>query len=124
MILTLAGPGSGKTTDMVKQIINNMELLDYNREMAIITYTNASVDDIKKKLVQEAVVPSNVFIGTIHSFLVRYFIKPYAEYVGYKSNPIMIVDKFSNVGLEWVEEWVKKYIQVIIKMNEKIKKME
>lgn len=108
MILTLAGPGSGKTTDMVKQIINNMELLDYNREMAIITYTNASVDDIKKKLVQEAVVSSNVFIGTIHSFLVRYFIKPYAEYVGYKSNPIMIVDKFSNVGLEWVEEWVKK----------------
>ncbi|MCI9077419.1 MAG: ATP-dependent helicase [Lachnospiraceae bacterium] len=108
MILTLAGPGAGKTTDMVKQIINNMELLDYNREMAIITYTNASVDDIKKKLIQEVVVPSNVFIGTIHSFLVRYFIKPYAEYVGYKANPIMIVDKFSNVGLEWVEEWVKK----------------
>ena len=31
MVLTLAGPGSGKTTDMVKQIINNMEFLDMNR---------------------------------------------------------------------------------------------
>lgn len=108
MILTLAGPGSGKTTDMVEQIINNMELLDANREMAIITYTNASVDDIKKKLMREVNVPSNVFIGTIHSFLIRYFIKPYAEYIGYQSNPIMVVDKFSNVGLEWVEEWVQR----------------
>lgn len=108
MILTLAGPGSGKTTDMVEQIINNMELLDANREMAIITYTNASVDDIRKKLMREVNVPSNVFIGTIHSFLIRYFIKPYAEYIGYKSNPIMVVDKFSNVGLEWVEEWVQR----------------
>lgn len=108
MVLTLAGPGSGKTTDMVEQIKNNMELLNANREMAIITYTNASVDDIKKKLMLEVVVPPNVFVGTIHSFLVRYFIKPYAEYIGYKSNPIMIVDRFSNVGLEWVEEWVKR----------------
>ena len=108
MILTLAGPGSGKTTDMVEQIINSMELLDANREMAIITYTNASVDDIRKKLMREVNVSSNVFIGTIHSFLIRYLIKPYAEYIGYKSNPIMVVDKFSNVGIEWVEEWVKK----------------
>lgn len=108
MILTLAGPGSGKTTDMIKQIIKSMELLDANREMAIITYTNASVDDIKKKLVQEVNVPSNVFIGTIHSFLIRYFIKPYANFIGYKSNPVMVVDKFSDVGLEWVEEWVQR----------------
>lgn len=108
MILTLAGPGSGKTTDMVEQIISNIELLDANREMAIITYTNASVDDIKKKLMREVIVPPNVFIGTIHSFLIRYFIKPYAEYIGYKANPIVVVDRFSNVGLEWVEEWVKR----------------
>ena len=108
MILTLAGPGSGKTTDMVDQIVSDMELLDANREVAIITYTNASVDDIRKKLMREVIVPPNVFIGTIHSFLIRYFIKPYAEYIGYKSNPIMVVDRFSNVGLEWVEEWVKR----------------
>lgn len=108
MILTLAGPGSGKTTDMVEQIIKNMDILDVNREMAIITYTNASVDDIKKKLMREVIIPPNVFIGTIHSFLIRYFIKPYAGYIGYQSNPVTVVDKFSNVGLEWVEEWVKK----------------
>lgn len=106
MILTLAGPGSGKTTDMVEQIVQNMELLDANREMAVITYTNASVDDIKQKLMRKVNIPFNVFIGTIHSFLIRYFIKPYAEYIGYQSNPIMVVDKFSDVGLEWVEEWV------------------
>ena len=108
MILTLAGPGSGKTTDMVEQIIKNMDILDVNREMAIITYTNASVDDIKKKLMREVIIPPNVFIGTIHSFLIRYFIKPYAGYIGYQSNPVTVVDKFSNVGLEWVEGWVKK----------------
>ena len=108
MVLTLAGPGSGKTTDMVKQIINNMEFLDMNREMAIITYTNASVEDIKSKLMCDVSISPNVFIGTIHSFLVRYFIKPYAVNIGYKSNPVMIVDEFSNAGLEWVEAWVKR----------------
>lgn len=108
MILTLAGPGSGKTTDMVEQIIKNMDLLDVNREMAIIAYTNASVDDIKKKLMREVIILPNVFIGTIHSFLIRYFIKPYAGYIGYQSNPVTVVDKFSNVGLEWIEGWVKK----------------
>lgn len=108
MILTLAGPGSSKTTDMVEQIKNNLEFLDTNREMAIITYTNASVDDIRNKLMRDVSISPNVFIGTIHSFLVRYFIKPYAALIGFKSNPVLIVDQFSNVGLEWVEDWVKK----------------
>ena len=50
MKLTLAGPGSGKTTDLVKQIKSAVSHLKQNKEMAVITYTNASVDDIKEKM--------------------------------------------------------------------------
>ena len=71
MVLTLAGPGAGKTTDMVEQIVIRIPELNSNREMAIITYTNASADDIKKKLADKISISPNIFIGTIHSFLVH-----------------------------------------------------
>ncbi|MGI6501635.1 MAG: UvrD-helicase domain-containing protein [Anaerostipes sp.] len=108
MVLTLAGPGAGKTTDMVEQIAIRVAELNSNREMAIITYTNASADDIKKKLADKIIISPNIFIGTIHSFLVHYFIKPYANYLGFKANPMLIVEKFNDVGVDWIEKWVKE----------------
>ena len=111
MILTLAGPGAGKTTYMVQQIINQAERLDANREMAIITYTNESVNDLKIKLLKELNLSPNIFIGTIHSFLVNYFIKPYAGYIGFKSNPIMITEKLNDAGLEWIDDWANKKLK-------------
>lgn len=108
MQLTLAGPGAGKTTDMIEQIVAKLPELQANRDMAIITYTNESVDDIKRKVNTHICLPQNVFIGTIHSFLVHYFIIPYAFTLGYKTNPITIVDKFSSTGMEWIEGWAER----------------
>lgn len=108
MQLTLAGPGAGKTTDMIKQIVAKLPELQANRDMALITYTNESVSDIKKKVNENICLPKNVFIGTIHSFLVHYFIIPYAFVLGYKSNPITIVDKFDTTGMKWIDAWVDK----------------
>ena len=73
MIVTLAGPGAGKTTDLIRQIIAAIPKLKANREAAVITYTNASADDLKRKLKREINLPHNLFIGTIHSFLFRYY---------------------------------------------------
>ena len=108
MQLTLAGPGAGKTTDMIKQIVAKMPELQMNRDMAIITYTNESVNDIKRKISKYICLPKNVFIGTIHSFLIHYFIIPYAFVLDYKSNPITIVDKFDLTGMDWIDGWVDK----------------
>ena len=52
MIVTLAGPGAGKTTDLIEQIDTVLSKVDNNREIAVITYTNASADDLKKKLIK------------------------------------------------------------------------
>ena len=68
MIVTLAGPGAGKTTDLIEQIENVLSEVDTNREIAVITYTNASVNDLKDKLIKKQKLPKNLFIGTIHSF--------------------------------------------------------
>ena len=108
MKLTLAGPGSGKTTDLVKQIKNTVSNLKQNREMAVITYTNASVDDIKEKLSDSIVITPNIFIGTIHSFLMHYFIMPHADSLGYNVANVLVVDKLSMKGFEWIDSWVEQ----------------
>ena len=108
MKLTLAGPGSGKTTDLVSQIKSAVSNLKQNKEMAVITYTNASVDDIKRKLSESIVIAPNIFIGTIHSFLMHYFIVPHADYLGYNTENILVVDRLSDVGVDWIDEWVDR----------------
>ena len=108
MKLTLAGPGSGKTTDLVNQIKSAVSHLKQNKEMAVITYTNASVDDIKEKLSDSIVITPNIFIGTIHSFLMHYFIMPHADSLGYNTESVLVVDKLSEECVEWVDAWVDK----------------
>ena len=122
MKLTLAGPGSGKTTNLVSQIKSAVSNLKQNKEMAVITYTNASVDDIKEKLSESIVITPNIFIGTIHSFLMHYFIVPHADYLGYNTGNILVVDKFSEVGVDWIDEWVdRKYADKSIGDRKEIK---
>ena len=110
MILTLAGPGAGKTTDMVNQIESCLSELNINREAAIITYTNASVKEIQRKVSSVMVIPRNVFIGTMHSFLINYFIRPYAASIvaqlGYDTTNITVVNRLSDIGTEWISDWV------------------
>lgn len=108
MIVTLAGPGAGKTTDLIRQIMEDISKVDNNRELVIITYTNASVEDIKNKLLKYISIPQNVFIGTIHSFLFRYFIQNYANEFGYLTSGTLIVEAFNEEGIDWIDEWVSK----------------
>jgi DNA helicase II / ATP-dependent DNA helicase PcrA len=81
--LVLAGPGAGKTHHIIKKVSEKIPLLDPERFLAVITYTNAATLEIKERLSKEIEIPSNVFIGTIHSFLVRFFLKPFGKLHGY-----------------------------------------
>ena len=112
MIVTLAGPGAGKTTDLIEQIESVLSTVDANREIAVITYTNASSDELKSKLIKNQNFPQNLFVGTIHSFLFRYYIQPFAQELGYKTSATTIVDKFSDAGVGWIDEWAKKKIDI------------
>ena len=76
--------------------------------MAVITYTNAAVEDIREKLSDSIVITPNIFIGTIHSFLMHYFIMTHADSLGYSVANVLVVDKLSTKGFEWIDTWVEK----------------
>lgn len=80
--LVIAGPGAGKTTNMVREIYQCLPELTPNRYMAVITYTNAATEKIKTRLTELIKIPENVFIGTIHSFLYRFILNPYGRLYG------------------------------------------
>lgn len=80
--LIIAGAGSGKTTDMVEEIMSALPSLNRNRVLATITYTNSAADTIKERLAQKIYIPQNVFIGTIHKFLNQFIVIPFASLFG------------------------------------------
>jgi DNA helicase-2/ATP-dependent DNA helicase PcrA len=77
--LNLAGPGAGKTHNMVNMITEHILSLRPNKFLAVITYTNEATKVIKSRLERHLKISQNVFIGTIHSFLIQFIISPYAH---------------------------------------------
>ncbi len=77
--LVIAGPGGGKTHNMVGEILNSIESLAPTRHCAVITYTNAATENIKARIENKIAIPQNVFIGTTHSFLIKFIFEPFAH---------------------------------------------
>lgn len=78
--LIIAGPGAGKTHNMVSTIMMSLSELSPARYMAVITYTNAAANNIYLRLSKEITIPDNLFIGTMHSFLNRFVVMPFAVF--------------------------------------------
>ena len=51
--LVIAGPGGGKTHNMVEKILNCIETLSSTSYCAVITYTNAATENIKSRIEKE-----------------------------------------------------------------------
>lgn len=79
--IVLAGPGAGKTHNMIKKVMEAMDNIESHRYIVVITYTNAATNEIKQRLSKLVSVPDNVYIGTIHSFMIRFIIEPYLKIV-------------------------------------------
>lgn len=77
--LVIAGPGGGKTHNMVREILNSIETLSPTRHCAVITYTNAATENIKTRIENKIAIPQNIFIGTTHSFLIKFIFEPFAH---------------------------------------------
>ncbi|MHA1381917.1 MAG: UvrD-helicase domain-containing protein [Candidatus Helarchaeota archaeon] len=77
--IVIAGPGAGKTHDMVIKIIELLPQLKPNRILAAITFTNAATDSIREKLCKLTQIPPNIFIGTNYSFFNKYIFRPFAS---------------------------------------------
>lgn len=76
-----AGPGAGKTHWLVghiKNVLHNSNRLAKTRKVACITYTNIAVETILGRLGTSA---DRVDVSTIHSFLYKNILKPYASLI-------------------------------------------
>jgi len=78
--LIIAGPGAGKTYNMVESIIEALQDLTPSRYLIVITYTNSATNNIYNRLAKKITIPENLFIGTMHSFLNRFIIIPFSSY--------------------------------------------
>jgi DNA helicase II / ATP-dependent DNA helicase PcrA len=78
--LVIAGPGAGKTHNMVNEIIDHLPELAPCRFMAVITHTNAATNNIKERLSKKITLPPNLFVGTIHSFLNKFIVIPFSSF--------------------------------------------
>jgi len=118
--IVIAGPGAGKTYDMVEEVLKACQNISFNRYCAVITYTNSATDEIRRRLQQKISIPSNLFIGTIHSFLNKFFVLPF-------SSPLLDIaqdkvflqtnnDSFGNRGTSVVDRAIKKK-RAIEKLN-------
>lgn len=76
-----AGPGAGKTHWLInhlKQVLHTSSRLGKTRKIACITYTNVAVSTILTRLGTSS---DKVEVSTIHSFLYKHIVKPYAEFI-------------------------------------------
>ncbi|WP_016818715.1 UvrD-helicase domain-containing protein [Paenibacillus polymyxa] len=74
-----AGPGAGKTYWLVKHIKNvlrHSQRLNKTRRIACITYTNVAVETLLNRLGTNV---DRVEVSTLHSFLYKHLVKPYAS---------------------------------------------
>jgi len=76
-----AGPGAGKTywiVEHIKNVLHNLKRLEKTRKIACITYTNIAVETILGRL---GTTSDQVEVSTIHSFLYKHIVKPYASFL-------------------------------------------
>lgn len=75
--LIVAAAGSGKTTHIVKEALNNAP-----KKTLIITYTNNNREEIEKKIKElHGFIPNHIIVKSWYTFLLSDLIRPYQNYV-------------------------------------------
>ncbi|EII3144993.1 ATP-dependent helicase [Vibrio parahaemolyticus O3:K56] len=107
-----AGPGAGKTHWLISHISNvvsNSTRLGKFGKVACITYTNIAADTINSRLGDSS---QNTEVRTLHSFLYRHIIKPYASFL--PSEYELSFDKIDGhddhyVSLKRINDWLNNH---------------
>lgn len=79
-LMLSACPGSGKTRVIIAKLLKLAETVEGTpRSIACITYTNAAVDEIEKRVKQAGSqsLADRCEISTIHSFCLHFILRPY-----------------------------------------------
>jgi DNA helicase-2/ATP-dependent DNA helicase PcrA len=85
--LLLACPGSGKTRSAAERVARLSA--SPGTRVAVCSYTNVGAERLGSVLAQELGVTLNErhFVGTIHAFLLRYVVYPFAHLLGAQQGP-------------------------------------
>lgn len=110
-----AGPGAGKTywlSNHVRNVLQNSKRLKNSRKIACITYTNVAVETLLKRLNG---CQDSVEISTLHSFLYKHIVKPYAKFIpdDYNLN-VSKIDGHDDIVLSnysFLQEWKDRTAQ-------------
>lgn len=116
-----AGPGAGKTHWLVqhtRNVLRRSKGLHTHAHIAVITYTNVAVDELRKRLGNDAAC---VDVATIHSFLYQTIVRPYLHLIkrpdGQPLVNIKLLDGHDehHVHHQKLEEWlgITGYRQVL-----------
>lgn len=85
-ILTIAGPGSGKTRSLTYRVANLVESGVDPARILLMTFTNKAAEEIRSRVgVMLGQVPNGMVAGTFHSVGAR-FLRKYASYLNRSSN--------------------------------------
>jgi DNA helicase-2/ATP-dependent DNA helicase PcrA len=87
--LLLACPGSGKTRAAAHRVARLIG--EPSTKVAVCSYTNVGADRLGVMLTRDlgTVLSQHHFLGTIHGFLLRYVVYPYAHAVGALQGPFV-----------------------------------
>ena len=82
LFVVKAAPGSGKTYTITKKAMDIIEAWDYQGGLALLSFTNIAVDEMKKtfKLFDPSFeIQYPHFIGTLDSFINNYIFLPFGH---------------------------------------------
>lgn len=78
MEINVAGAGAGKTTGLAMEIVEKHKTIPADKNIYCIAFTNNASESVRGKLLSYYdVIPQNIIICTIHSFLYHEIIMPY-----------------------------------------------
>lgn len=91
--MVIAGAGSGKTTTMVGKVKYLVDFLKIDpTKILVISYTNKAVDELKRQLCDQLLLPVN--IGTFHGVAFKWLKEITNKNYDVESNGMAIIDQF------------------------------
>jgi superfamily I DNA/RNA helicase len=85
-VFVSAPPGSGKTRTLIARA--EKKLGNYDKPVALITYTNAAADEMRNRIDSE----KKIFVGTIHKFCLEYILRPFGWLYDWKNLKVISFD--------------------------------
>ncbi|HIF9461978.1 TPA: UvrD-helicase domain-containing protein [Photobacterium damselae] len=77
----IAGAGAGKTYGLAKTLIEHIEVCTSHKKTFALTYTNIATAKIEQEIIkQHGFIPSNLYVQTVHSFLLNEIIYPFSSF--------------------------------------------